>query len=216
MTQEHHISYANSIELLKDEIEGWMTARCHHLAAKHELAEAAVPTTRNITVLGREDVTAREELRRRIAILAVEEADIRAEIDARIEATKATGIDLSLVRLCRELDLDPVERATLLLTFAPTLGERAIEPLEQIGLYRFGIDPSISLVAQFCELTFADRVGLHMRFGAEGRLVREGLIAVDVGRSAFPADWPSASLKLTNQGFAALTGLQVPGDDAEE
>ncbi len=134
MTQADHRPYANSIELLQAEIEGWMTARCRHLAAQNELAEAGVPTRRNITVVGREDVTAREELRRRIAKLAVEEADIRVEIDARIEATEETGIDLGLVRVCRELELDAVDRATLLLAFTPTLGERAIEPLEQIGI----------------------------------------------------------------------------------
>ena len=210
MTQADHRSYPNSIELLQDEVEGWLTARCRHLAAKNELAEATVPSTRNISVVGREDVTAREELRRRIAKLAVEEAAIRAEIDSRIAATKETGIDLGLVRVCRELDLDSVERSMLLLAFTPTLGERAMEPLEQIGLYRFAIDPTPSLVAQFCELSFPERVGLPRYFGAEGRLVRAELIAVEVGVTAFPSDWASATVRLTNKGFAALTGLQVP------
>jgi len=209
--------YANSIDHLRDEVEGWVTARCHHLAAKKELAEAEVPPTGNISVVGRGEATATEELRRRIVQLAVAEANVRAEIDARIAVTEATGIDLCLVRTCRDHGLDDVERACLLLTLVQTVGVYAVEPLERVGPYGFGIgDICPDLLARYCELPFSEKVGLRLRFGAEGRLVRAGLVVVDVGRTAYPADWPSASLKLTTKGFNALTGLQVPGEDDDE
>jgi hypothetical protein len=217
VTQQRKRPFANSIELLQAEIEGWVTARCHHLAAKKELTEFDAQPTLNITMIGREEATAHEELRRRIAKLAVAEANIRAEIDSRIEATKGTGIDLGLGRVCREFDLDDLERAALLLCFVQTVAVYAVEPLERVGPYGFGIgDICPDLLARYCELPFHEKVGLRLRFGAEGRLVRAGLIAVDLGRTAFPADWPTCSLKLTNKGFSALTGLQVTGDEADE
>lgn len=216
MTNVNLRAYVSSVKLLEAEIEDWVTARCHRLVAEKELVEAGVPPTNHITSIGRREATAKEELRRRLALLTATETNIRAEIDARIEATKATGIDLGLVRVTRDLDLDAVERATLLLCFAQTVGVSTVEPLDRVGPYGLGIgDVSPDLVANFCELGFADRVGLRLYFGAEGRLVREGLVTVDLGHSAFPSDWPSASLRLTNKGFSALTGLQVPADGAE-
>ena len=216
MTEQGKRPFASSIDLLQAEIEGWVTARCHHLAAKKELAEAEAPPTFNITAIGREEATAHEEMRRRIAKLAVAEANIRVEIDARIEASKDSGIDLGLIRTCRDHGLDDVERAALLLCFTQTVGVYAVEPLERVGPYGFGIgDICPDLLARYCELPFREKVGLRLRFGAEGRLVRAALVGVDVGRTAFPADWPTASLKLTTKGFNALTGLQVPGDDDE-
>lgn len=217
MTTSNIRSFANSIELLQAEIEGWVTTRCHRLAAQKELDEAQTPPSGHIAVVGRDEPTANEELRRRIAQLAVAEGNVRAEIDARIEATKATGIDLGLVRTCRDHDLDDVERAALLLGLTQTYAVYAVEPLERIGAYGFGIgDITPDLLARYCELPFHEKVGLRLRFGAEGRLVRAGLIAVDIGRTSYPADWPTASLKLTSKGFNALTGLQVPGEDADE
>lgn len=71
MTTLNPRPYANSIDHLRDEIEFWVTARCHHLAAKKELAEAEVPPTCNISVVGRGEATATEELRRRIAQLVL-------------------------------------------------------------------------------------------------------------------------------------------------
>ena len=198
-------------EYLQAEIEGWMTARCLHVAARKQLAEAGVSANRNITVVGHEDMTACEELRRRIAKLAVGEADIRAEIDARIAATKAVGTDLALERLCREHDLDSMSRATLLLCFSRTVPGGVAEPLEQIGLFGFN-EVTLDLVARFCELDFAERVGLRLVCGAEGRLVRAGLVTVGLGYTAGPGDWPSASLGLTATGWSAMAGLPLTAD----
>ncbi len=217
MTAPHVRPFANSIELLQAEIEGWVTTRCHRLAAQKELAETQSPPTGRISVVGRDEPTANEELRRRIAQLAVAEANIRAEIDARIEATEAAGIGLGLVRTCRDHSLDDVERACLLLCFTQTYGVYAVEPLERVGAYGFGVgDATLDLLARYCELPFHEKVGLRLRFGAEGRLVRAGLVVVDVGRTSYPADWPSASVKLTTKGFNALTALQVVDEDADE
>lgn len=209
MTQNHR-PYANSIELLQAEIEGWIVARSHRLLAEKDLAEAQVPATAKITVVGRGEPTATEELHRRLALLRVAEAHIRAEIDARIDASKATGIDLGLVRVTRDLDLDDVERSVLLLTVIQAIGADVAEPLERFSSFSFGFgDVPLTLVAQFCGVNFAERVGLRLRFCAEGRLVGAGLVVVDLGPSAYPSDWPSASLRLTTKGFNELTGLQV-------
>ena len=215
MTDLHARPFANSIELLQAEIEGWVTARSHRLVAEKELVEAGVPPTNHITSIGRREATAQEELRRRLALLTATETNIRAEIDSRIEATEATGIDLGLVRTCREHDLDDVERNALLLCFVQAVGGSAVEPLEGVGLYGFG-DVSPDLLGRYSELDFAERLSLRVRFAGDGRLVRAGLVAVDVGRTAYPADWPTASLKLTSKGFTALTGVQLPGDHPDE
>ena len=110
-----------------------------------------------------------------------------------------------------------MERACLLLCFTQTYGVYAVEPLERVGAYGFGIgDVTPDLLGRYCGLPFDEKVGLRLRFGGEGRLVRAGLVAVEVGQTSFPADWPTASLKLTTTGFNALTGLQVPGEDSDE
>jgi hypothetical protein len=207
--------YSNSIDHLQDEVLGWLPTRCHLVAVERELAEATTPPTLNLSVVGREEMTSPEELRRRVAQLALGEAKVRAEIDARIEATLATGLELGLTRVCRELGLDQVERATLLMTFVRAVDVSTAEPLEKLSAWGFG-DVTPDLVARFCELPFADRIGLRNYYGADGRLVREGLITVVLGRTAYPADWPSCGLKLTNKGFTALTGLQLPGVDWQE
>ena len=206
--------YATSIEHLREELEGWVTARCFHLAAQKELAAAEAPPTGRITVVGQREPTASEELRRRIAKLAAIEDQSRALIDARIEATKAVGTDLGLDRLCKEYDLDRVERTALVLCFCRTVPGFAVEPLEQIGLYGIN-DVTIDFLARFCDLDFTAAVGLRLAFGAEGRLVQAGLVAVDLGYSAGPSDWPSASLHLTTRGWSAVTGIRLPADTDE-
>ena len=88
MTTLNPRPYTDSIDHLRDEVEGWVTARCHHLVAKKELAEAEMPPIGNISVVGRGEATATEELRRRIARLA---GWLAGEIHARAEPPLRRG-----------------------------------------------------------------------------------------------------------------------------
>ena len=205
-----HQPFANSIDLLEAELTGWVEARCGRLAAEKSLSDLKNEDGSRITVVGEVEDTANEELRRRIRLFVAAEDNVRSNLDARIAATSLAGIKLGLVQVCDQCGLDAVERTTLLLSFCQTVGVYFVD-FDRVGPYGFGIcDISPDLVARFCELDFTERVRLRQRFGAEGRLVREGLVAVDMGRSSFPSDWPTASIKLTSRGFTALTGLPVP------
>jgi hypothetical protein len=63
-------------------------------------------------------------------------------------------------------------------------------------------------VARFCEFGFADRLR-RLRFDSNHRLGAAGLIKGDLDDDASAGEWPTCSIKLTPQGFVALTGLPV-------
>ncbi len=140
--------------------------------------------------------------------MLAEEEELRASIDARIAATEAAGVNLGLQQVVREHDLDDADRSTLLLALVPCVGTHAADPLERVGGYALTGCVCAEVVARFCEFGFRERL-TRLRFDSTHKVVAAALIKGDLDDEASPGEWPTCSIKLTNKGFVALTGLPV-------
>ena len=197
----------DDLEFLEQEI-AWVGIRATRLATIREQVEDAKSTRHRSPTWGKPNNTAEVEMPSYIDAMLADEQEVRADLDARIKATEASGLTLGLQKLVRDHDLDNADRSTLLLCLVPCVGTRAADPLERVGGFALTGCVSAEVVARFCEFGFRERV-TPLRFDSQHKLVQAGLIKGDLDDDAAAGEWPTCSIKLTNKGFAALTGLPV-------
>ncbi len=197
--------FADDLDFLEAEI-AWVTLRSTRLAQMQQQRDDAASTRHRAPTLGRPKNTAEVQVPADLDAMQAEEQALRASIDARIAATEASGVALGLRRLVRDFDLDETDRSTMLLALVPTVGTHASDPLERVGGYALTGCVSAEVVARFCEFGFGDRLR-RLRFDSNHKLVAAALIKGDLDDAAAAGEWPTCSIKLTAQGFAAVTGL---------
>lgn len=209
--------WATDIEYVQDEI-GWIEARCRRLA--FEARANAQLTRRSARGPHQTEPVPSPE---RIDAAVRRERALRDAIDARLEAHRASGRQISLDRLCRAHELDAFERTVLLLAAAPCIARRFEDLYAQLDS-ESAPGLTVDAIFAFCELSFAERVVRRAEFGPTGRLVADDLVDVEHHRR-FPS--PKAllgtevelrgrtlSLMLGDHGLgeelAALASVEVP------
>ena len=197
--------FTDDLEFLEQEI-AWVTLRSTRLATIKDQAEDAKSTRHRTPTWGKPKNTAEVQVPADLDAMLAEEQALRASIDARIAATEAAGVSLGLQKLVRDLGLLSAERSVLILALVPCVGTRAVDPLERIGGYALAGAINCDVAARFCEFSFRDRL-TRLRFDSAHKLVAAGLIKGDLDDDAAAGEWPTCSIKLTAQGFAAMTGL---------
>ena len=199
--------FTDDLEFLEAEI-AWVTLRSTRLAQAQQQQEDAASTRHRSPVFGRARNTAEVEVPTDLDAMLAEEQALRATIDDRIASTEAAEVTLGLQKLVRDLDLDTADRSTLLVCLVPCVGTRATDSLERLGGYALTGCVSAAVAARFAEFSFRDRL-TRLRFDSQHKLVAAGLILGDLDDDASAGEWPTCSIKLTNKGFVALTGLPV-------
>ncbi len=197
--------FNDDLDLLEHEI-AWVAMRSKRLAAIKEQAEDQRSTRQRSPTWGSANNTAEVQIPADLDAALAEDQTLRATIDARIRATEASGATLGLRVLVQRHDLDEADRNTMLLCLVPCVGSRATDPLERIGGYGLPGCISAEVVARFCELSVRERLSRH-RFDSSHKLIAAGLMQGDLDDDASPGEWPTNSIKLTNKGFTALTGI---------
>ena len=199
--------FTDDLEFLEQEI-AWVEIRAKRLATIKEQAEDAKSTRHRSPTWGKPNNTAEVQVPSDLDAMMAEEQAVRAALDARIAATEASGVTLGLQKLVRDHDLDEADRSTVLLCLVPCVGTRATDSIERLGGYAITGCVSAEVVARFCEFGFRDRL-VRLRFDSTHKLVQAGLIQGDLDDDAGCGEWPTCSIKLTNKGFVALTGLPL-------
>jgi len=203
--------FENNASYIESEIQ-WLTARTSRLAAEQELREAERDVSIHGTRVGRRHKpVAADEARRVATIYRAKEDKLRADIDARIDATRKAGTVLGLVKLSEQHGLSSHERLALLLAVVPTLGERLMnEVAGKLDAYVVN-QPSVEMLIILTESeSVEDRLAVRAMFDSpEVPLVKHGLISMDFHtREASPADLPGAQFSLNADAFNTIVGLR--------
>ena len=205
--------FAHDAEYLEAEVE-WVKARCRYLGARITADQEADDEPMGIADADDRQHGASDETRRKVALFETAEATLRDTIDARLDATRDAGITLGLDRVCDHNRLDDLERQVLLLATVPALGLELAEVLGNVGTFGFAImSVTPELIAVFCGLDLAGRLGLRYHFGPTGKLVTGGLIDVDIPCGERVQDFPVASLFVTEKAFNQIVGLASTDDE---
>jgi hypothetical protein len=202
--------FTTNANYIESEIH-WLCVRTSRLAAEQELRAAERDINSHGTRVGRRHKpVAADEARRLATVFRTQEDKLRADIDARIEATRKSGVTLGLDRLCEQHDLAPYERLALLVAVVPTLGEKLTqEVLGKLDSYIVN-QPSVEMLIILTESqSVEDRLKVRSMFNSpEVPLVKLGLISMDFHRNeASPADLPGAQFSLTEMAFNTIVGL---------
>jgi len=206
-----HTVYTNNGEYLDAEL-GWLAVRAKRLGVERRQRERAIDSSpKDETVVGEEPLVLDDELVRRGAALKVREASLRAEIDARLAATRAAKGDtfLGLDRLCAENGLGPDERLVLLVALAPVAGDEVGQMTTGEVAGSYFISPTCETVVSFLDARgIFQRVKYRALFEPRAPLIKGGLITCDYGRKAKAAeDVLDARIRLTTTALDVLVGL---------
>ena len=139
-----------------------------------------------------------------------EEADLRATIRARIEATRSSGRALAIDAAREHLDgLTQVECEALALGVASVIARARVETLCYEQALVRTVVPNVELLLHAVGLGIESRLKALPLFAPTGRLARSGLL--DLGSSA---DWSAptavlgASVVVTEVGLDVLLGTR--------
>lgn len=203
--------YRSPAEHLEDEVR-WVRARCFWLAEKLKAQQEA--DKQALGLVPAEQAGVPPDTKRRLTLLAASEVNIRAAIDGRLQATRAAGIALGFDTICTEFDLDAVDRNAVLLCAIPPLGFELGEVLGTIAAFGYAImSVTPETVAIFSGLDLAGRIDLRRRLGPDGKIVRGGVVKIEMPRSEEMQDFPGASLFIQAAAFWQIVGL-APDSDA--
>lgn len=207
--------FANDIDYIEAEA-AVVVAKSARIEAEH-LDE--VREDRRRDTIGDKPSTANKERERKAVILKESEDRKRADLDARIEATKAAGKVLGIDALCVQYHLGAVERTTVLLSVMAALDEYLESAMGKTAPGTFCARLSPEIVWAYMQLTFAQRIEEgRQAFVATSPLLKNGLITLTMGRDATPYDLRSAGIGITQAAFDAVLGLtirQAKPNDAE-
>ena len=190
----------------------WLSARCARIAAEQRIRQANRPGVPSGTrAIGQLPYDIEDEEQRRLGVLRDQEANLKADVDARLERHRATPgpIKLGLDKLTDEHDLHEDERLLLVILTLPALGG---QPLVDAVLNDLATGIYCGLtIEQIVVLFDLQRLRQHLRirrlFGTTSKLVQGGLIVVEyASKVALPEDLHSARCSLTRPAFATLVG----------
>ncbi len=130
----------------------------------------------------------------------------RIEIDRRVEASRAKGVDLALDRVCRAFGLDPFERDVVVMGLAPEL-ELKFQKLYSYVQNDFTRKrPTVDLALHLLCETFSERVAAREYFAPDGRLLRYRIILLEPSPPGTEATLLSREFKLADRVVAFLAG----------
>lgn len=201
MTEETK-PYSDNLEYLQHELE-WIKTRCNRMIAERKIEDLTGESDR--PNWHQHDPDALPGLETRRDKLRQLETSMRQALDARLEMTRETSVELALDELCKLYDLNDFERTIVLMAVAVAFSRR-FEELYGEMQYSFHA-LTIEVVFNFCELPFAERITRRRAFARSGRLVQNDLISVAIAtRMHAPEDLLSAHIQLSNRTFGFLVG----------
>lgn len=199
----------NDFDYLEAET-AWVRAKCVRIATTMKAERDA---ERPAGLASAENGGLDTDVKQQIDRLAAREDDLRNAIDARLQVTRAAGVELGFDALLTEFDADEIDRVIILLPTLPALGFEIGQILGEIaalGFAMMSITPET--LAIFCGLDLAGRIDLRRRLGPTGKLVKGGVVAVDLPRSEQVQDFPAASVYIQPAAFRQIVGLDDPGE----
>ena len=193
--------YADCLEYVEDELCRYLPIRASRLNSEWMLKDLSKPALGDKTVGEKQDVRSKE-LERRASQYRKQEAEIRSEIDSRLEATRQiqenkSGFSLDLLN--GGLDFDA--RLVLLTLTANALGLGA-DTIGEIGISYFGSINVGDLMVMLDAHSVADRLRAR-RLILD--LVGMGLVVLDYpSRSVTPEDLNTTSVSIDRKTFAII------------
>lgn len=186
--------YRTEMEWLNDELR-WVEVRLRRLAAEAALEHAPSGRRRN------DDKVTPQRARR----LREEERRLRAQVDRKLATWRAVHGPTAFERMADDAGLDHFERQVLLLATAAALSSRFRDLFGDVGNCGSSVTPEIAF--RFAGVSFTDTIPLRAAFGAESRLVRNDLVAIDMTHGAlWPDDVLGATLRVTSSAFNRIVG----------
>jgi SpoVK/Ycf46/Vps4 family AAA+-type ATPase len=209
--------FESDLVYLQWEME-WIQARCKRIEAQRELsAVQRGKTSRAHPFSSRPHHGDPKTLQLSLERLQKLESQLRAHVDARLEATRNQGVKLKMDELCERCHLSPFERSVVLLTLAPCFSEEFDAHLSNVVESGCAQQPTIDVVFAFNELSFEQRIKTRERFSSQSPLRTHDIITLDVGRRlSDPRDLLTASLSMTHPAFNYLLGEDSLGDELLE
>lgn len=189
------VPYRTEMEWLNEELR-WVEVRLRRLAAEAALDHAPTRHRRNFDT----PVNPLQAER-----LRDEERRLRTSIDRRLNAWRASHGPTAFERLADDAGLDAFERQVLLLATAAALSSRFGDLFGDMGNFGSSLSPEIAF--RFAGISFTDTIPLRAAFGADSRLLRNDLVAIDMRRGAlWPDDLLGATLRVTSSAFNRIVG----------
>jgi SpoVK/Ycf46/Vps4 family AAA+-type ATPase len=198
--------YGSDLEYLQDEIE-WLEVRCRRIGAALKSARGKDEYARRHH-WDSEDESPTVLATRKRKLQTREEA-LRAKLDARIEAHRASKKPpLALDRLCELYSLDAFERNVLLLASAPAFSRRFDEIYGSLNMDGYGASClNVEVTYNFNELPFSERISRRKTYTRQAALLANDLISMDINmRYSAPEDLLMATLHITGRTFGFLVG----------
>lgn len=190
--------YTSAVEHLEDEAR-LLRLVCKRIAAEAN-GEADRPRAGHLSVVG-QNPCCRESAREA-------EDRLRAEIAARLRASREAGAAVSVDAVANDHDLDQLERTVLTVAVLEAVGEAdALNDLPSTGYAGCNLTPAV--LADLLQLDLETRLRLRKVLGPRGRLLVGGLVEVEMVRDGLPEDWRQATVIATWKVFARVFDLDV-------
>lgn len=194
-TRTAHDPFRGELDWLDHEMQ-WVEARLQRLKAQAALSNQTTGRRRHY-----DDPVSPQDVDRLLAC----ERRLRATTDRGLAAWRRSHGPTAFDRLADHAGLDPFERQVLLLATASAMSTRFANLFAEVSETGHALTPETAF--RFAEVSFADQVALRARFGNEGRLARNDLVAIDVhGNAMWPDDVLGATLRLTGAAFNHIVG----------
>lgn len=142
-----------------------------------------------------------------VTYLREREVALRDRIEARLEATTATGNPVPLDQLAAQLQLARIERCLVLaLAVLPLMGLEGRQLLRDVEGSRHGGRVSVALLLVVLGLDLEGRAELLERLRHDRELIRSRLVTLGDWIPESPADIAESVVALTHDALAVLMG----------
>ena len=209
MTEASLAPYDSNLSYLEDELE-WIERRLRRLIAekRRDQPNAGHHHTQAWNRQGEELTPG--SLDAQIEEHGEAEAELRGEIDRRLERTREAGTTLAVDELCRLYGLDDFERTVLLLAAAPVFSQKFSSMFGDASSAGFTMtDLTVDIVFTFHELSFRERIDRRSCFASDEPLLGNDLVSIDLyDRLQNPEDLLTANLHITTRTFQFLVGKE--------
>jgi len=193
------LPYSDDLAYIEHEIR-WVETRLLGLVAKRKAEHGA-------SSWDDDDEDSLEAAPRRFRTLLARAHKLRDEIDARLAATRAAGVDLGLDRLCAVHRLDDFERVVLVLASAAVFSKRFDNLFTKLFQDGHGFGLAVESIFAFAELGFRERILKRAVFEIGSPLVRNELLTLDVrSHLSSPKDLLDASIEVSSSALAIILG----------